>query len=82
MHTINLIVKSILQPFDAQKTNDVQAFNNALANLAKEDDLDIFTDHMIDAMGVNREVNKEVKEAAHEEDHNINASLRPITQHC
>ena len=78
MHTINLIVKSILQPFDAQKTKDIQAFNNALADLAEEDDLDIFTDHTTDAMGVNREVNEGDKGATHEEDHDVNASLGPI----
>ena len=78
VHTINLIVKSILRPFDAQKTNDIQAFNDALADLAEEDDLDIFTDHTTDATDV--VVDGEVNEGdAHQEDHDVDASLGPIS---
>jgi len=28
MHTINLIAKSVLKPFDVQRKRDIQAFNN------------------------------------------------------
>ncbi len=57
VHTINLIAKSILKPFDARKTNDIQAFNNvahALANLAEGHDPEESMEYTTRATGKRR----------------------------
>ena len=44
VHTINLIAKSILKPFDAQKTKGIGSFNDALSDLAEGPDLEECTE--------------------------------------
>ena len=85
VHTINLIAKSILRPFDTQKTNDIRAFNNiahALADLAEGHDPDECTEHVT---GANEEEtdkedkeDKEDREDEYDKDNDSNASLEPI----
>ena len=36
MHTVNLVVKSILKPFDTQKSKNMQAFEDALAKVHEQ----------------------------------------------
>src|SRR5579864_6206543 len=43
VHTVNLIAKSILKPFDIRKMKDIREFNDvaqALADLAEDQDLE------------------------------------------
>ena len=43
VHTVNLVVKAILKPFDVQRTKDINEFNDViqtLANTFEEEDID------------------------------------------
>jgi len=76
-HTVNLIARSIMKPFDAWKAKDIEEFNDAahtLANLAEdtkqdqeateEDDLD---------------EDKDGDDEADTLDHELSANLEPIS---
>ena len=36
VHTVNLVMKSVLKPFDTQKSKDAQAFEKALAEIQED----------------------------------------------
>ncbi len=77
-HTVNLIAKAILKPFDARKAKDIQLFNDvahALADLAEGHDSDAHT------TGDDDKEDEEDKEGNHEdeeEDNETKSSLEPI----
>ena len=76
VHTVNLIAKSILKPFDAQKEKDIQSFNDvaqALADSAEGTDSD--------DEDLEKEDDSDEDEDEGEEDNvnnELNTSLRPI----
>jgi hypothetical protein len=63
-HTINLIAKSILKPFDIQRMKDIHEFNDVAQALA-----DTFEEGVIE---------KEDEEEDDDDDDEINTSLGPI----
>jgi hypothetical protein len=70
VHTVNLIAKSILKPFDVQKMKDIHEFNDiaqALADLAEERDKE----------GIDEDI-KEDGEEDEEDKEEFDASLGPI----
>jgi len=69
VHMVNLIAKSILKPFDMQKSKKPQSFNDvthALADLAEGHDLE------------GKEEDDEDKSDDEEEDNGLDTSLKPI----
>ena len=75
VHTVNLIAKSILKPFNLRKTKDIQAFNNvahALAESAEEHDAEESTE------GIMGDGEKESEDEDEGEDNEADASLEPI----
>jgi len=82
-HTVNLIAKSIMKPFDAQKAKDIKEFNDAaqaLANLAEGSEQDRATD--LDSDGLAGDNNKDKDKDNNVEDaldNELKASLEPIS---
>jgi hypothetical protein len=73
VHTVNLIVKSILKPFDVRKQRDFRAFNDAAHALA-----DLIDKHDPE-QAVQDDEEKEDNEGEDEdEDNEFNACLEPI----
>ena len=75
VHTINLITKSILKPFDTRKVKDLSEFSNvtqALAESGDGHDLEEDTAHASD------NIEEEAEEEEAEEEEEFNASLGPI----
>lgn len=73
VHTVNLIAKSVLKPFDVKKTKDVQAFNNVAHALADSEEHDP-EESAKQATGDDEEEGKEDEE----ENNKLDASLEPI----
>jgi hypothetical protein len=73
VHTVNLIAKSILKPFDGRKAKDIREFNDvaqALAHSAEVCGQEEDSEHMTDE--------EDMEEDDEEEDLEFDASLEPI----
>ena len=82
VHTVNLIAKSILKPFDERhgKKKDIQSFNDAahaLAGLAEEHDPDECTESMAHATG-DKEEEGDKEKGGDLEDEEEDTRLEPI----
>ena len=81
VHTINLIAKSILKPFDTWKTKDLQAFDDVTDALC-----DLAEGHNLEQVAGDDEKDKEDKEEEEEEeeyedknkDNELSTGLEPI----
>lgn len=77
-HTVNLITKSILKPFDTQKTKNIQAFNDMADTLARSDK----AEDVEQAIGDNEEKEDKDKDIGDEPDPDMdneaNMGLEPI----
>ena len=71
VHMVNLIVKSILKPFDIRKRKDLQAFNKAAHALADS------VDGQEEAVPDDEE-NKDEENEEEEDDNEFNTCLEPI----
>lgn len=85
VHTVNLITKLILKPFDTQKAKETQLFNdiaNALLDLAQGHDSEECTEDMPHTSSDNEEEeadkDKEDDSEDKEEDDKLNTNLEPI----
>jgi hypothetical protein len=81
MHTINLIAKSILKPFDAQKTKGIGSFNDALSDLAEGPDLEECTEdttHTTDEEEEEADKDEEDNSEDKEGDDELDTNLEPI----
>jgi ABC-type Zn2+ transport system substrate-binding protein/surface adhesin len=81
VHTVNLIAKSVLKPFDVQKKKDIQAFNNvahALANRQGTSDIEDGEEEK--DKDEDEEKDKDGEEDKDEDDNELDAvtSLEPI----
>lgn len=77
VHTVNLIAKSILKPFDTQKTNEIRSFNDvahALADLAEGLDSED-SEGTEDTTGDDKEG---AKDNSDKEDTELGTTLEPI----
>jgi len=72
VHTVNLVAKSILKPFDTQKTTDMQAFNDVAQAIAE------VTEDTGDNENDNNEEDKVRDEHKEPLDDEITMSLDPI----
>jgi len=84
-HTMNLIAKSILKPFDIQKAKETQLFNdiaNALLDLAEGHDSEECTEDMPHTPSDDEEEeadkDKEDDSEDEEEDNELDTNLEPI----
>jgi len=73
VHTVNLIAKSILKPFDIQKQKDIRAFNDAAHALA-----DTIDEHDPEQAVRDDEEKGDDEDEGEEEDNEFNACLEPI----
>ena len=76
-HTVNLIARLIMKPFDARKAKDIEEFNDAahtLANLAKDTKLDQEATEEDDS-----DEDKDGDDEADTLDHELSANLEPIS---
>lgn len=81
VHTINLIAKSILKPFDTQKAKDIQAFNDvaqAIAGVTGGTDSEHATGDDDDDERADGEKDDDVDEHEEALDDELNTSLDPI----
>ena len=69
-HTINLIAKSILKPFDGRKTKDLQEFNDTTNALVELDECD--------EQATGNGEGKEIEEDEDEDEDNDDEGLEPI----
>jgi len=75
VHTVNLIAKSILKPFDVRKTEDVQAFNevaHALSDSARGHEQVASDDKQPE------DEDEDEGEGEDDDDNELNTSLDPI----
>ena len=76
-HTVNLIARSIMKPFDAWKAKDIEEFNDAahtLANLAEDTKPDQEATEEDDS-----DEDKDGDDEADTLDHELSANLEPIS---
>ena len=66
VHTVNLIAKSILKPFDTQKSKDIKAFEDAMAEVHEQVNKD-----------KDEEEDKEAESDEDEEEDNNDNELEP-----
>src|SRR6266850_1673697 len=79
MHTINLIAKSILKPFDVRKTKDAREFNDIAQALADSAEGQHDPEECMEQeTGNNREEGNEEDEEEGEEDNEDDTRLGPI----
>ena len=75
VHTVNLITKSILKPFDTRKAKDLSEFSNVAQALAESGDGHDLEEDMVHTSD---NIEEEADEEEAEEEEEFDASLGPI----